>query len=269
MARMGYMGSAKIDDVVVYLTGSSLNPTQQINAPDVVQGRVIKKVWNWSKIEVGGNMSGPLTDRMGPIWDKATARDTDELDNNHLCDVTICYIEGGCRAFSGMAINSMEINVQAGEVANFTIDFMGPSWDKDAAASDVNDDDDCVMIVTWDQCEASIGGLSGEVNSASVSVANNVERLYRLNQDNMNAYKMLAGFKQITGSVAYYADGPPDEGSTTIEKCGQDVAKVEMTFGDCGDSMDIDYNAAVQRGEGSAGTGVGIYTYNFEVFDCD
>ena len=49
--HMGYMGSALVGSTQVYLTGSSLNPVQNVNAPDLVQGRYVKHIWNWIKLK--------------------------------------------------------------------------------------------------------------------------------------------------------------------------------------------------------------------------
>lgn len=270
MARMGYMGSATINNVPVYLTGSSLNPVQQINAPDVVQGNVIKRVWNWSKVEVGGNCTGPLAQGMSSIWGFATSRVDDRPNPPGGMPVVITYIQGGTRSFSGVHINTMEVSVTAGEVAQFSIDFLGAGYEG-AGSGGATVTSGCVVLVTWDQCSGSVEGAGTEnaVQAMSLNVNNNLERLYRLDQDNMNAYVVLGGFKEITGSVSYYADGPPGEGTASIQNCAQDMGDVSLTFGTkCGSGPGYSGRAAIQRAEASATTGPGIYTYNFTVLDC-
>lgn len=270
MARMGYMGSASINGVEVYLTGSSLNPVQQINAPDVVQGSVIKRIWNWSKVEVGGNCTGPLAQGMGGIWTDATSRVNDLPSPVNGMPVVISYIQGGSRSFSGVHINTMEVSVTAGEVAQFSIDFLGAGYNGTGGGGSPGSG--CVVLVTWDQCSASIDGAGSgtEVQAASISVNNNLERLYKLDQDNMNAFTVLGGFKEITGSVSYYAEGEPGPGTASIENCAQDTGSVSVDFGGkCGGGIGWSSStAAIQRAEASATTGPGIYTYNFTVLNC-
>lgn len=268
MARMGYMGSATIDGVQVYLTGSSLNPVQQINAPDVVQGSVIKRIWNWGKVEVGGNCTGPLAQGMGGIWSDATSRTNDLPNPSGGMDVTISYIEGGSRSFGGVHINTMEVSVTAGEVAQFSIDFLGAAYNGAGSGGGAGGTG-CVVLVTWDQCDASVAGGTGDVQGASLNVNNNLERLYRLDQDSMNAFTVLGGFKEITGSVSYYAEGQPGEGTASIDNCAQDTGGVNVNFGTkCGGGPSFGGVAAIQRAEASATTGPGIYTYNFTVLAC-
>jgi hypothetical protein len=270
MARMGYMGSATIGGIPVYLTGSSLNPVQQINAPDVVQGNVIKRVWNWGKVEVGGNCTGPLAQNMGGIWDSAIQRTNDLPYPIGGYDVAISYIEGGSRSFSGVHINTMEVSVTAGEVAQFSIDFLGAGYTGVGGGGGGGPSSTCVVLVTWDQCDASVSGAGGDaVQGASLNLNNNLERIYRLNQNDMNAYTVLAGFKEITGSVSYYADGQPGEGTASIQNCAQDTGNVSLSFGTkCGSGPSYAGVAAIQRAEASATTGPGIYTYNFTILAC-
>ena len=266
MARMGYMGSATINGTQVYLTGSSLNPVQQINAPDVVQGNVIKRVWNWSKVEVGGNCTGPLAQGMATIWDDATSRTNDLPNPAGGMTVAISYIEGGGRTFNGVHINTMEVSVTAGEVAQFSIDFLGAGWDGGGGGAGTGSG--CVVLVTWDQCAGS-GAGAGDLQAMSLNVNNNLERLYALDQNDMNAFTVLGGFKEITGSLSYYADGDPGEGTASIENCAQDTGGVTLSFGNkCGGGPAFSGVAAIQRAEASATTGPGIYTYNFTVLAC-
>src|ERR1035437_8490434 len=57
--HVGYMGYAKVGDTVIKITGSSLNPVQAINSPDLVQGEYNKRAWNFGPIETAGNITGP------------------------------------------------------------------------------------------------------------------------------------------------------------------------------------------------------------------
>jgi hypothetical protein len=103
----------------------------------------------------------------------------------------------------------------------------------------------------------------------SLNVNNNLERLYALDQNDMNAFTVLGGFKEITGSLSYYADGDPGEGTASIENCAQDTGGVTLSFGNkCGGGPAFSGVAAIQRAEASATTGPGIYTYNFTVLAC-
>ena len=88
-AHMGYVGSVTIDGVSFFMTGSSLNPTQAVEAPDAVAGSVIRRGWVYGKVDPTGNVTGPLHENATSLWTKAFNR-TDDLD--HLEDTVAIEI---------------------------------------------------------------------------------------------------------------------------------------------------------------------------------
>ena len=75
--HMGYMGHCKIDGTQYLITGSSLNPVQTVEAPDLVQGWYMRKGWNYGKVEIGGNVTGPLHEYGTNLWPTAFNRNDD------------------------------------------------------------------------------------------------------------------------------------------------------------------------------------------------
>jgi hypothetical protein len=205
--HMGYIGVAAIQSshfnntkpIPVFLTGSSLNPVQNINAPDLVQGQFVKHAWNFDKIEIGGNITGPIDENHSSVFDAAWVRKVptgftedpftstavapgSELSPDHLVveDMTIyiAYYRSGTakdlRVFGNCAINSYELTVTAGDVASFTIDFY--SAGTTAFAGEPTDalntqelpstgdqlTAPCAKLVTWDRCAFKIEDSAGD-----------------------------------------------------------------------------------------------------------
>lgn len=261
--HMGYMGSAKIGNTNVYLTGCTLNPVQNLNAPDLIQGKHVKHIYNWDKIEIGGNLSGPIITNMGTIWDGAYRRSAEKDEPSQKYDVSISYYKGGGRRFNGCFINTMEVSVTAGDVSQFSIDFFGTATGSTAggaAWSGAN----CTRLVTWDQCTASVDGASGDVQAFSVTCNNNLERIYKLNQSNMYPAFVKAGFREVTGSITVYAEGDPGNGHAQDSSCNVRDGTFSFNFGCAGSSAISGGGTCVtHRSEASGSIGPALYTYNF------
>lgn len=263
--HMGYMGSAVANGISVYLTGSSLNPVQNINAPDLVQGQYVKHIWNWDKIETGGNITGPVVDSMGSLWTAAWTRtaDGDELASKF--SVSISYYKGTGRSFSNCQVNTFEVSVSAGEVAQFSIDFIGSSTTgSGVSCGGGGGAATCKRLVTWDQCSCgSPPGGTGDVQAFTVTLNNNLERIYVLGQATMAPYYVKAGFREVTGSITMYGEGCPSGGGGDTS-CDSGTSSTTFTIGRCAGSFGLSgFQCAWHRPEASAGTGPALYTYNF------
>ena len=94
----GYMGGATVGGDKVRITGSSLNPVQGVEAPDLIQGSYDRMAYVYGKIETGGNLTGPVAnDTAGGIFGKAFTRDTDGDKMDWSGKVEIAYYKGGGR----------------------------------------------------------------------------------------------------------------------------------------------------------------------------
>ena len=262
--HMGYMGSATAFNVPVYLTGSSINPVQNVNAPDLVQGQFVKHIWNWDKIETGGNITGPVVDAMGSLWQAAWRRKSpgyDELEQSGT--VAIAYYKGQGRSFSNCQINSFEVSVSAGEVAQFSIDFMGASTSgSGVSCGGAAGGATCKRLVTWDQCSCTSPN-NQDVQAFTVTLNNNLERIYVLGQATLAPYYIKAGFREVTGSITVYGDGCPSGGGGDTSCVGNtDIAT--FSIGRCQGNFGLSgFKLAWHRPEASASTGPAMYTYNF------
>jgi hypothetical protein len=270
--HMGYMGWAKIGTTTVKITSSSINPVQAIEAPELVQGDYVKKAMNYGKIETGGNIAGPIAETsVGFLWTYATTRTTDGDKMNASVDIEIMYYKGGGRKFSDCQLNSFQISVTAGDVAQYTIDFMGTTASALSGGSvgTVN----CEKLVTWDKCSFSGGGIpDDQIQSFSLTVGNGLQRIYKLNTGNLFPAEILAGMQDVTGNVSFYADSPVDtmlpvNTGGSSDGYGADswddytAAANALTF--VAGPITASANVMFARPEANAQTGPAIYTVAF------
>lgn len=224
--HVGYMGFCRLTPTtggtgtVLKITGSSLNPVQAINAPELVQGEYNKKAWNYGPIETGGNVTGPLGEATAAnLTDYAWYRDNDygDIMANQI-DVEIYYYKASTnnsgRKFNGCQINSYALSVTAGDVATFTADFFGKDVQIVANTEALSDPTlvACERLITWDQCSieadaiASITDFDDQIQGWSITINNNLKRIYRVGQADLFPVEILAGIRDITGSLTVYAD---------------------------------------------------------------
>ena len=267
-AHQGFIGSAWIQTTAnptgigLFLTGSSLNPVQEINAPDIVQGQIVKHLWNEGKIEIGGNIQANIDENHQSIFDAAWNRNTtypDHMDEEHIVVKISYYRSAGANAriVNNLAIASYEVSVNAGDVATFTCEFMGASvYDNGALTpalqvENFNNPAACAKLVTWDRCFFTITGFNVAIQSFTFNVNNNLQRVFKIRSSNTVAQnedpaatlypvELVAGFRELTGSVTAFA-GDAGTGDTP------DEGAPESQFQPAGASWLPNYNATVAK----------------------
>ena len=320
--HMGYIGSAQISSVQasipatpIFLTGSSINPVQNLNAPDIVQGQYVKHLWNYGPIEIGGNITGPVASNHQSVFDAAwyrygvtessgVATSTNPTDGDHMnaedIVLEISYYRSSGRKFNRCAINSYEVSVMAGDVANFTVDFMGAavplgSGVEGQYGASYNYPASCLKLVTWDRCSFGLTPLptfgtdAFEVQAFTFTVNNNIQRIYKIDtsgnpQDKLYPLELVAGFRDLTGSVTVFAEGgAPEnlyavwddttagfgaEAYDTYDPTTGNNFSVNMLVGAGGGFVtpiiDQTFKIFFRRPEASSRTDVQVYTLNYQ-----
>ena len=288
--HMGYVGHCKIATTGYFITGSSLNPVQTVDTPDVIAGHEMRRAWNYAKIELGGNVTGPIHANATSLWDQAFDRTTD-LD--HLSTpvvVEIAYYKDTGRKFNRCFINSLQVSATSGDVTTFTVDFIGMKPDGSPAveavgAFDADTDLPCAKLVTWDRTSFAMAGVTTFENAQSftLTLSNNLSRQYGIKTtaaaaatNDLFPIDAPAGPREITGTVSLYAEGPILLGGATFPADGRFGAddydsydstdQIEVTF-QVGTAasliMDQTFKAQFHRPEASATTGPSIYTLNY------
>jgi len=213
----GYMGLADIGGTLVRFADANIVATQSVEAPDLIMGDYDRDAYVYGKIEVGGSISGPVTETFssavgGSVWDWAT--DRDDCGNPTEKDMNLYYFCGGTentsRSFTGMLVNSVNFSCSAGDIAQFSIDVMGRSagpW----GSGDPPPFTTVEKLVTWDKVSVSISGSTEFAPAVDVgysnfdfTVSNNLEAVYSLGQANLFPYDIVPGLRQISGSISVY-----------------------------------------------------------------
>jgi len=275
--RMGYIGSVTIGGVGYFMSGSSLNPTQGVEAPDLVAGAKMRRGWVYGKVDPTGNVTGPLHEDSESLWDAAFERDDDGNGIDHMkntINIEIAYYQGGGWSFSNCVLNSLAISATAGEVVTFTADFAAKSI---VTKSDSYTPVDCAKLMTWDRVVFGITGIDDVTNFQSVNftINNNVQKPYAIQASVGNLYPvdLPCGVREITGTVSAYAQkniwdivNDSDVGADSWSDYTATSAKKTVVFSVAGASsniIDVTFEAVFHRPEGSGQTGLAVYTMNF------
>ena len=267
--HMGYVGGVTIGGTQYFMSGSSLNPNQSVEAPDLVAGSLIKKGWVFGKVDPSGNVSGPLHENATTLWPFAFDR-TDELDHlKNYIDIELAFYQGGGWSFSSCVLNSLNITATAGEVVNFTADFKGRSL---TTASGTPTSVTCAKLMTWDRCMFGITGLTGTDNLQSINftINNNVQSLFAIqgsinNVDGLYPVDLPCGMREISGSISAYAEGPITDINTGADYWGgyeAATAQKAIAFA-VSPVLDLTFDAVFSRPTGAGQTGATVYTMNF------
>jgi len=234
-----------------------MNAVQSVNTPRLVVGAYVPTGYHWNKVEVGGNFSGPLHENASDL----SALALDRAEGDHMANsiaVGIAFFGPGSSSgkhFTGCNVNTLTITATAGDVINFTIDFVGmyPPTDFSSSYEGIA----CAKLLTWDRL--AIGHDGGDpAQSFTMTINNNLERQYNLDGggDGYELYPIdiTAGMREITGTIVMYAmSGMPD--------FGPGLTNVSVNVDGV---MSFDIPALMHRPEGSAApSSAATYALNF------
>lgn len=264
----GYLGLVDIDGVgQVRFTDSNITARQEIEAPDIIMGDYDHDAYVYGKIEVGGTISGPVTETFGRgdgLWDWATRRtgDCKELRED---GCTIYYYCNKSRSFSGLKVNSVNFSCSAGEVAQFSVDLMGKRAAQWGSGNIVFTDAE--KLITWDKVGVSIGtggpGAGALTNVAysnfDFTLSNNLEAVYSLSQKDLFPYQVVEGLRTITGTLSVFNAPEVDGVETWDEYEAADVSTLSFFVGD----LNVTCKVQFHRVEPAASVGPVVSTVGF------
>lgn len=201
----GFTGYALISavDARLRFNTCSLNAVQAVEAPDMVMGDYTHNAWAYGKIEVGGSISGPLTESSMTFLNEAWKGEQ---------NIDVKYYGGYRRQFQGMWVNSITFNVTAGDVVNFTADFIGKGWDTTPDAV-MNVYTNPEKLITWDKAALFYGtkqtsvftGLNqiDHLQSFTITISNNITRQFAIKASDLYG-NLVRGMSAVTGSLVNY-----------------------------------------------------------------
>ena len=271
----GYMGYAKIGEGIVRFQDANITVRQEINAPEIVMGNYDRVVYTYATAEVGGSISGPVTenfssDAAGGIWEWATQRDQTcgGLESNSVDLYYFCGNGGKSRSFQNMFVNSLNFSCSAGDIAQFSLDVLGKGPSSDITWGEYGTKQDLVeKLVTWDVVSVgvSLPDFEGDFDqdafsSFDLTISNNLETVYAIHENaDYFPFDIVPGVRSVSGSLSVYnipeVNGADDYGAFEADQIGT------MTF-DIG-SGTLTAKVQFHRVEPSLSTGPIISTVGF------
>lgn len=223
----GYMGVANVAGTIVRFSDASITAKQDVQIPDMVMGHWDRAAYNFGKVEIGGGLSGPVTESFAnaagnvaaSIWDWGYSRgDCGGLDSRNVtltyfCDGAMSAGNYNTRTFNNLMVQNLGFSCAAGDVAQFTMELIGatvPVWSNSVSAITNTTTE---KLVTWDNVGLTI--TQGDIviahdallSNFDFSIANNITAVYAMNQAvNSGFYPeaLVPGIRTITGSISCY-----------------------------------------------------------------
>ena len=199
----GFTGGLQVAGVSEWLRFATcgINAVQTVEAPDMVMGDYTHNAWAFGKIEVGGQVSGPL-DEYGMDIIK-------ELMTGGPKSVTVKYYDGFTRVYENCMANSLTLNVTAGEIVNFTCDIIGTGMQMSGAITTATK---ATKLLTWDKAALYIGtqgtstftgNLINDLQSFTMTVTNNITRQFAIKASDLYG-RLVRGMSAVTGQMVSY-----------------------------------------------------------------
>ena len=249
----GYMGYAEVAGLTskVRFTDASINARQDINAPDLVMGHWDHNAYVFQKIEIGGTISGPVTENFalstGSVWEWAVKRSgtCGTLTPHDVGLFYYCSTGTGTsnKLFPNMRVNSLTFSCAAGDIAQFSLDVLGaetPTW---GGAGSWSADTDEEKLMTWDQCAVSVTAGDEEVGDLGTSafsnftftINNNIQTIYAIGAgtalNNLYPFDLVPGMRGITGSLSVYNVPQVDGAEKWTDYAANQMGSVTFSIG--------------------------------------
>ena len=254
----GYRGIADIGGLLVRFADANITARQEVEAPDLVMGDWDRDAYVYGKINVGGTISGPITqsfaDGVDSVLGWAAGR-TDPCGELGTRDLKLYYYCGSSRNFEGLFVNSLNVSVSAGDVAQFSLDLIGTRAE-DFAAEDPPHHILSEKLITWDKVNVQVGGSCPESSlpttalrfqSFDFTISNNIETVYGLGQDDLFPFDIVPGIRSISGSVSVY-NTPGFNGADTFDDyCAEDTCDLTFSLGDNADGCGFDGSSITMK----------------------
>jgi hypothetical protein len=206
-------------------TSADLKASQNIEKPDVVDGKTDRTVYQLGPMEVGGGVSFPAIYELNSstsqtpaeqLWTLGLVR---KAESNYeqggdleSFNTDIKYTTGTGFKYIGCAVNTIELTVDQGGPLNVNLNVIGINRTNLGIDSAASPDYQLrnTRIVTWNDTRVGIkhptAGFapvtSANVRTFSVSVNNNIQRYYSLNGQ-LFPVAILPTKREITGSISF------------------------------------------------------------------
>ena len=213
-ASLGYVGYVKIDgDAVIRATSCDIKASQQVDAPNLVDGKMDKTVYQLHPIEIGGSVAFPAVHEatsgsstiMKKLWQKACIRGVSDGKLQKIAEINTRYNDVTAYKYLNCIVDTFEFSVAQSDMANVTIGVIGT----DRAPGFLGYPSSFygfrnTRAVTWNDAVArfvgSVSVLGEEIRSFTFNLNNNSQRFYTLN-GKLRPQDIAPGKRDLSGSV--------------------------------------------------------------------
>jgi hypothetical protein len=214
-ASMGFVGFVRFTGLqyapaaIVRATSADIKATQNIDSPNLVDGKNDKTTYQLGPIEVGGSVAFPAVHEDGStvttaLWKQVIQRNnTGKLMSSF--DIDIKYTNDTSYAYKGCIVDTFEFSVAQSDTVNINVGIIGTSRD-DNDLSNTNPSYGLrnTRVVTWNDAFISLSGgvtvTGDEIRSFTNTVNNNSQRYYTMNSQLYPA-DISATKRDITGNL--------------------------------------------------------------------
>jgi hypothetical protein len=221
--EVGAFDSAYQTDKFVRATSCDIKVTQNIEKPNVIDGRFDRTVYQLGPKEVGGSVAFPAIYEDGAaliksLWNACVKRN--EQGRLPYSQIDVLYAKGGGQKFryANCITDTFEFSVAQSGMVECTVGVIGIERTPDNPYDNSSFTNPNTHAVTWNDAivEATMAGISGNVVKNSVrqfksNVNNNSQRFYTLNgylspQDVAPTKRDITGSLTLMGRISGISD---------------------------------------------------------------
>lgn len=210
LASMGFVGYVQFENSLVRATSADVKATQNIEKPNVVDGKLDKTVYQLGPIEVGGTIAFPAIHEDGSavtalLWKRAIERSTADGKLTKLQFINIRYNDTAAYQYNQCLVDTFEFAAAQYDMVNISVGIIGISRQQGTILAPNNFYAfRNTRAVTWNDAVVNFSGpvtVNGdEIRNFTVSLANNSQRFYTLNRS-LFPQDIAPTKRDITGSV--------------------------------------------------------------------
>lgn len=220
--HMGYTGECTIAGIKIPCTSMSTTLDQKLLFYDHVLG-LKDKISGSTKTDGGSSNPQKVIYRYSPALAKASvsapiivggfdALLQKAITGDELSAKLVSWKSGSAIEIKKARVSSLSLNVQAGDIAQFSAEIVGREYS--ATSSSSAGELDCKKLITWDQCEAS--GIGTDIASFSLTINNPIIPIYTASwaESGMMPKDLRIGIQEVSGTIGVYGFASVDTPTT-------------------------------------------------------
>lgn len=173
------------------------------NESTTATGNIQKRIFRYSPAVARASFAGPV-----PVenFDKIL---TAAIEGSNV-EVEMVYWKNGPSAKVGKAkIESLSIDLKAGEIATFSVGLVGAEYTFETSAN--SQTADCQKLLTWDNCTVAATPVTSAISSFQITINNPLIPIYTTKWSSttdasggLMPQKIRIGMQEVSGAIGIY-----------------------------------------------------------------